>query len=88
MPGGGASVIYADTVGDLGYAEELGNYAEYSGGPNTAEMYHYARTLLDAATANPGAATSSTLFGSGGRTGCLDASCTAASEPASCCGAD
>lgn len=33
-PGGGASVIYADTVGDLGYAEELGNYAEYSGGPN------------------------------------------------------
>ena len=27
-------MIYADTVGDLGYAEELGNYAEYSGGPN------------------------------------------------------
>ena len=25
----------ADTVGDLGYAEELGNYAEYSGAPNT-----------------------------------------------------
>ena len=27
-------MIYADTVGDLGYAEELGNYGEYSGGPN------------------------------------------------------
>lgn len=36
VAGGGASVIYADTVGDLGYAEELGNYAEYSGAPNTA----------------------------------------------------
>ncbi|VAI14005.1 unnamed protein product [Triticum turgidum subsp. durum] len=31
VAGGGASVIYADTVGDLGYASELGNYAEYSG---------------------------------------------------------
>ena len=30
----GASVIYADTVADLGYAAELGNYAEYSGAPN------------------------------------------------------
>ena len=52
--GGGASVIYADTVGDLGWAEELGNYAEYSGGPSSAETYHYAKTLLDAATALPG----------------------------------
>jgi len=34
VAGGGASVIYADTVGDLGFAEELGNYAEYSGAPN------------------------------------------------------
>ena len=35
VAGGGASVIYADTVGDLGFAQELGNYGEYSGGPNT-----------------------------------------------------
>ena len=28
-------MVCADTVGDLGYAEELGNYAEYSGAPNT-----------------------------------------------------
>lgn len=42
-------------MGDLGYAHELGNYAEYSGGPSTAETHAYARTLLDAATASPGA---------------------------------
>lgn len=53
VAGGGASVIYADTVGDLGLAQELGNYAEYSGGPNTNETYLFARTLLDCATANP-----------------------------------
>lgn len=53
VAGGGASVIYADTVGDLGFAQELGNYAEYSGGPNTQETYLFARTLLDCATANP-----------------------------------
>lgn len=53
VAGGGASVIYADTVGDLGFAQELGNYAEYSGGPSTQETYLYARTLLDCATANP-----------------------------------
>nr|GMD28307.1 ATP-citrate synthase alpha chain protein 1 [Ipomoea batatas] len=33
VAGGGASVIYADTLGDLGYASELGNYAEYSRAP-------------------------------------------------------
>ncbi|RWW56888.1 hypothetical protein BHE74_00036353 [Ensete ventricosum] len=41
VAGGGASVIYADTVssvGDLGYASELGNYAEYSGAPNEEEV--------------------------------------------------
>ena len=52
VAGGGASVIYADTVGDLGYAHELGNYAEYSGAPTTAETYAYAKTLIDCATAN------------------------------------
>lgn len=52
VAGGGASVIYADTVGDLGYATELGNYAEYSGGTNTQETYLFARTLLDCATAH------------------------------------
>lgn len=53
VAGGGASVIYADTVGDLGYAQELGNYGEYSGAPNQHETYLYAKTLLACATANP-----------------------------------
>lgn len=119
VAGGGASVIYADTVGDLGYAQvrcacskhtneitrrvcgpslpcflcgvfqavwwrinspqlapprtapphrvaraspgvtrrhpppghqELGNYGEYSGAPNTNETYQYARTVIQTAT--------------------------------------
>ncbi|KAH7427684.1 hypothetical protein KP509_10G055000 [Ceratopteris richardii] len=53
VAGGGASVIYADTVGDLGYATDLGNYAEYSGAPKEEEVLHYARVLIDCATANP-----------------------------------
>ncbi|KAK4376890.1 hypothetical protein RND71_003186 [Anisodus tanguticus] len=53
VAGGGASVIYADTVGDLGYASELGNYAEYSGAPNEEEVLQYARVVIDCATANP-----------------------------------
>ncbi|KAK9817084.1 hypothetical protein WJX72_009285 [[Myrmecia] bisecta] len=65
VAGGGASVIYADTVADLGYAEELGNYAEYSGAPNTAETYQYAKTLLDCATANPDGRPRALLVGGG-----------------------
>ncbi|CAN6446246.1 unnamed protein product [Victoria cruziana] len=53
VAGGGASVIYADTVGDLGYATELGNYAEYSGAPNEEEVLQYARVVIDCVTANP-----------------------------------
>ena len=34
-------------VGDLGYAADLGNYAEYSGAPKEDEVLHYARVLLD-----------------------------------------
>lgn len=50
VAGGGASVIYADTVADLGYGAELGNYGEYSGDPSEAETYQYALTLLGFAT--------------------------------------
>lgn len=53
VAGGGASVIYADTVVDMGYGAELGNYAEYSGNPKQNETYMYARTLLSLVTANP-----------------------------------
>lgn len=37
-------------VGDLGFAHELGNYAEYSGALNEEETLNYARTLLDVST--------------------------------------
>jgi ATP citrate (pro-S)-lyase len=50
VAGGGASVIYADTVADLGYGSELGNYGEYSGDPSENETYQYALTLLTLAT--------------------------------------
>lgn len=31
----------------MGYAQELGNYAEYSGAPNEEEVLQYARVVLD-----------------------------------------
>lgn len=52
VAGGGASVIYADQVVQLGYGDELGNYAEYSGNPKEQETYLYARTLLSLVTNN------------------------------------
>lgn len=48
--GGGASVIYADTIVDLGYIDEMANYGEYSGNPNEEFIYLYARTILDLMT--------------------------------------
>ncbi|XP_028119866.1 ATP-citrate synthase alpha chain protein 3-like [Camellia sinensis] len=65
VAGGGASVIYADTVGDLGYASELGNYAEYSGAPNEEEVLQYARVVIDCATANPDGRKRVLLIGGG-----------------------
>ncbi len=50
IAGGGASVIYDDTICDLGYACEMANYGEYSGDPNTEETYHYTSTILDLMT--------------------------------------
>lgn len=42
--------LLSDQVGDLGYASELGNYAEYSGAPNEEEVLQYARVVLDVRT--------------------------------------
>ena len=50
VAGGGASVIYTDTVVDLGYGNELGNYGEYSGDPSEEETYQYAKTILEVMT--------------------------------------
>ena len=46
VAGGGASVVYADTISDLGYGNELANYGEYSGDPSEALTYEYAKTIL------------------------------------------
>jgi ATP citrate (pro-S)-lyase len=46
VAGGGASVVYADTVADYGWGHELANYGEYSGAPTTEETFVYAKTLF------------------------------------------
>lgn len=46
VAGGGASVIYSDTICELGGASELANYGEYSGAPSEGQTYEYAKTIL------------------------------------------
>ena len=53
VAGGGASVIYADTIADLGCGSELANYGEYSGNPNEEFTYLYAKTIIDLMTRKP-----------------------------------
>jgi len=50
VAGGGASVIYADTICALGGSGELANYGEYSGAPSEQQTYDYAKTLLSLMT--------------------------------------
>jgi len=52
VAGGGASVVYADTVADLGWVKELANYGEYSGNPSRAETREYVKTVFDLMTRN------------------------------------
>ncbi len=53
VAGGGASVIYTDTIVDLGYGGELGNYGEYSGNPSREHTEIYAQTIINLITENP-----------------------------------
>jgi ATP citrate (pro-S)-lyase len=50
VAGGGASVIYSDTICDLGGTSELANYGEYSGAPTEGQTYEYAKTVLSLMT--------------------------------------
>jgi len=50
VAGGGASVIFADTITDLGFMDEMANYGEYSGDPNEEFTYLYAKTIMDLMT--------------------------------------
>lgn len=53
VAGGGASVIYSDTICDLGGAADLANYGEYSGAPSEQQTYEYAKTILNLMTSSP-----------------------------------
>lgn len=46
LSGGGASIVLADEVYNLGYSKELANYGEYSGNPNAEEVYLYTKNIL------------------------------------------
>lgn len=46
LSGGGASIVIADEVYNLGFGKELGNYGEYSGNPNEDETYIYTKNVL------------------------------------------
>jgi ATP-citrate lyase beta-subunit len=46
LSGGGASVVLADEVKNLGFGQELANYGEYSGNPNQEETRHYTAQVL------------------------------------------
>ena len=50
VAGGGASVVYADSICALGAADELANYGEYSGAPSEQQTFDYAKTILDQMT--------------------------------------
>lgn len=46
LSGGGASIVLADEVANLGKGEDLANYGEYSGNPSEEETYIYTKNLL------------------------------------------
>ncbi|MHA1304295.1 MAG: ATP citrate lyase citrate-binding domain-containing protein, partial [Candidatus Heimdallarchaeaceae archaeon] len=46
LSGGGASVIFTDTIVDLGFGHELANYGEYSGNPSEEHTYIYAEQII------------------------------------------
>ncbi len=53
LSGGGASVIFTDTIADLGFGKDLANYGEYSGNPSRDHTKIYAETVIDLMTRNP-----------------------------------
>lgn len=50
--GGGASVVFADTLGDMGLAHAIANYGECSGNPDRDNTREYTKTLLENLIAN------------------------------------
>ncbi len=58
LSGGGASLVLADEVADLGLGDDLANYGEYSGAPTDDDVYSYTKIILkqmlSPLTFNPG----------------------------------
>lgn len=50
VAGGGASVVYADTISEAFGIQDMATYGEYSGNPTQAETFTYARTVIDLMT--------------------------------------
>lgn len=48
LSGGGASLVLADEVSDMGMGSELANYGEYSGAPTDDDVYAYTKIILTA----------------------------------------
>ncbi len=46
LSGGGASLVLADQLYDMGQGKQIGNFGEYSGNPNKNETYLYTKNLL------------------------------------------
>lgn len=46
LSGGGASLVLADEVANIGKGELLANYGEYSGNPNAEETYVYTNEVI------------------------------------------
>ena len=47
LSGGGASIVLADEVYNLGFGKQIANYGEYSGNPNAQEVYIYTKNILE-----------------------------------------
>jgi succinyl-CoA synthetase beta subunit len=46
IAGGGASIIYFDSLVNRGFISDIAFYGEYSGNPTTEAMYEYAATII------------------------------------------
>lgn len=46
LSGGGASLVLADEVADIGLGSDLANYGEYSGAPTADDTYAYTKIIL------------------------------------------
>ena len=46
LSGGGASIVLADALSDMGYGDRLANYGEYSGNPTQEDTYLYTKIII------------------------------------------